>query len=33
MWDGKEYILIITISQITNVVVSKEFYCVFPEVL
>lgn len=29
MWDGRKYILIATVIQITNMVVSKEFYCVF----
>lgn len=31
MWDRRKYILIATVIQITNVVVSKKFYCVSPK--
>ena len=31
MWDGTKYILITTVIHITNVIVSKDFYCVFPK--
>lgn len=29
MWDGRKYSLITTVMEITDVVVSKGFYCLF----